>query len=122
MDEKVPLHDADRTEWNRIWSARECREIENTDKIDPAKFFNLDLGPPLSALVSKIPDQYIKDLFFPTDICPICGEIAEDPATRYAVSLHPEFERIKALGASVWVHKTCFEVLPVSDKPTPIPW
>ncbi len=121
-EKNIIVDDQDRTEWDRVWSSMELRKVEDATKVDVQALFRHDFGPSISVLVSKIPEQYIAKMYFPTKDCPLCSNPANDPETTFAASLTLEFERIKRLGVSVWVHRECFDKLPISDKPTPVPW
>jgi hypothetical protein len=121
LEESMNAEDSDRTEWDSAWSSMESRNVERISDLDGRTLFKLDLGPALSATVSRMPAQYIERMYFGTSNCPLCLMPANDPDTRYAASLSVEFERL-GLAAGVWVHRECFEKLEVSDKPSPIPW
>ena len=120
--DSITLDDQHRTEWDRVWSEMEARNVKKVFNLDAGAFFQYDFGRPLSAIVSKIPIQYIERMYFPTQTCPLCMKPANDLQDRYAANLSIEFERINGLGVSVWVHSKCYDELPLSDKPSPVPW
>jgi hypothetical protein len=114
--------DDDRTEWDRIWSSMEARRIDRMSEAYVRTMYKHDFGPPISAVVARVPDRYIEKMYFAVQNCPVCTAPAIDPATIYAVNLSIEFERVKGIGAAVWAHRDCFDSLPLSKEPTPVPW
>ena len=121
-NENTTAEEQDRAEWDRLWSSMETREVERATELDLETLFQMDFGPPLSAVASKVPEQYIEKMYYPTRFCPLCTQPASNFESIYAASLSIEFERIKNLGVSVWIHRECFDSLPLSDKPSPVPW
>ena len=121
-NESTIVDEQDRTEWDHVWSSMEVRNVERASELDVRALYQYDFGRPLSAVVSKMPEQYIGSMYFPTQDCPLCTKPASDSESIYAAHLSIEFVRIKGLGVSVWVHRECFDRLPASDEPTPVPW
>ncbi|MBK9152901.1 MAG: hypothetical protein IPM25_01500 [Chloracidobacterium sp.] len=107
-------------EWQRIWQSMEHRQIPDASVIDPVRYFSYDFGNLVSATVSLAPVQYVKGLYFPVNECPLCYSDASNKDSLPA-SLNARFERIKALGVFVWVHRDCFEKLPLLQELPPFP-
>ena len=50
--DSITLDDQDRTEWDRVWSEMEARNVKKVFNLDAGAFFQYDFGRPLSAIVS----------------------------------------------------------------------
>jgi hypothetical protein len=107
-------------EWQRIWQSMEHRQVPDASVIDPIRYFSYDFGNLLSATISLAPTQYVAGLYFPVNECPLCSSAASIEYSLPA-SLNAGFEKIEALGVFVWVHRNCFEQLPLLQELPPFP-
>ena len=111
----------DEGEWEREWASMEVRSVPDLQRARALDIFKIDLGPLLSATISRVPTQFVDRLYFSDDDCAICSESTLG-MDRSAACLSVRFQRIENLAAGIWVHKTCFERLPPTDVRPPIPW
>lgn len=112
----------DEKEWQAAWRQMEVRDFPDAVGADFKRWFGYDYGRPLSATISSVPTEYRERLYFPTDICPVCRNLTVGEAGVRAANLGIDFERVQHLGCSIWIHEQCFQQLPMSAKPPPIPW
>ena len=73
-----------------------------------------DAGSIVSATISLAPEKYVSGLYIKDDVCPLCLG-STDAANRMAASLHLTFEKLSNIGSCDWVHKQCFETLPLRN-------
>ena len=106
----------DRNAWDQAWASMLHRRLLVSPKTDVGAF-----GELVDVTISGVPPEHADKVQPATEICPVCGKIADESA-RVLASLYPRFSNDFSYGIGVWVHKSCFEQCPVIDDPTPIPW
>ena len=112
--------EVDRAEWDRDWAAVQHRDIPDTTNINVQRLLGRsDFGDLKSASINTVPEQYLERLYFPSEECPLCGQVAL-VTHRMPASLNLLFSF--PIGVHLWTHNSCFESLPLSSKPPPIPW
>jgi hypothetical protein len=112
--------EVDRTEWDRDWAAMQHRDIPDKTNINVKLLLGRpDFGELKSASITTVPEQHLGRLYFPSEECPLCGNVAL-ATNRMPASLNFLFSF--PIGVNVWIHKDCFASLPLSSKPPPIPW
>lgn len=114
--------DQDRTVWDLAWRAMEHREVPDLSALDIKRLVNTEFGPLESATISEVPIQFVDLLYFSYGGCLLCSMLFADPTQKMPASVNLDFEVVKNLGFSVWVHRKCFKKLTISDEPGPIPW
>ncbi len=112
--------EVDPTEWNRDWAAMQHRDIPDKTNINLKILLGgPDFGELKSASIATVPEQYLERLYFPSEECPLCGQVAQE-SSRMPASLNFLFSY--PIGVNIWIRKDCFASLPLSSKPPPIPW
>ena len=114
--------DRDRTEWERAWRSMEHRSVPDPSVLEIGKLVNDDFGVVASSTITRAPEQFVDLLYFSSEECILCSMMIEEQAQKIPASLNLKFESINSLGFSVWVHRKCFEALPLSKDTGPIPW
>ena len=115
------MQDVDREIWDRAWASMPHRRME-TWASDLTDWWGLnDFGELIRATISQTPEEYIAQMYTPTDRCPVCG-IRPEVAKRISVSVNGTFAGGLKLGLTSWAHVECFENCPLIDGPSPIPW
>lgn len=116
------MKDQDRDEWERAWRSMEHRRVPDPSTLGFEKLVNSDFGIVESAAITEAPSHFVDFLYFSKEECALCSRFIEGHTQKIPASLSLDFERIKNLGICVWVHRRCFEALPVSYDPASIPW
>lgn len=103
-------------EWRRDWQSMPHREVVDLTNLNECKrdMIGADAGSIISATISLAPVKYISGLYIKNDVCPLCLG-STDVADRMAASLHLTFEKLSNIGSCAWVHKECFESLPLRN-------
>jgi len=113
------MMDDDRSKWDEAWRKAEVRTV--TALADVHIEPGLEVGEILSATISTVPDEFRSKIYIQSSDCALCGRSTSEEDFLLA-SLNPVFEKINGLAFGVRAHHQCFESLPVSDEPAPIPW
>jgi len=112
----------DRNEWDAAFGEMEVRDFSAAPEADLNLWFGTEFGDTRSATISRIPSQYRERLFFQCDICPAYrSSMSRDDSIR-AANLSVDFERVQHLACGIWIREKCFQQLPMSTNPSPIPW
>ncbi|MEQ1762843.1 MAG: hypothetical protein ABL984_06805 [Pyrinomonadaceae bacterium] len=113
QEEDPEKFDAD---WKRDWQSMPHRDVVDLTNLNKVKadLIGTDFGQIISATISLAPEKYISGLYIQDEICPLCLESTVS-SERLAGSLSLTFEKIDNIGSCIWVHKQCFESLPLRD-------
>lgn len=110
-------------EWRRDWESMPHREVVDLTSVNSIRenLGGADFGKIVAATIASTPEKYISETCFHDENCPLCLQ-STISTNRLAGSLYPTFEKIDNLGFGVWVHKKCFESLPLRDEQPGVPW
>ncbi len=113
-----PVDGADRSEWDRLWSAQTQRRLPGPCRIDLGQF--LPGQSATGVTIAADPVEFASRVHRTSDVCPVCGSPTIDE-NRLGASLDVPF-RNGSLGIGVWVHPACFEACEDTGIPARIPW
>jgi hypothetical protein len=114
------MQDADRKVWDEVWSSMPHKRLV-TFPPDLKDWFGYDFGGIAAATISRVPEQYIDQMYFSGELCPVCGNLPES-AKRIPISVNAKFVGNLKLGLFTWAHFECFDSCPLEAEPPPIPW
>ena len=103
-------------QFRRDWQSMPHRDVVDLANLNKLKeeLIASDLGPIIAATISLVPEKYIHSIYFSDEFCPLCLE-STVMSDRLASSLHAKFESIENISSCAWVHRLCFESLPLRE-------
>ena len=116
------MEDFDQKEWEEAWRAMPHRRLPDFEKLDWNTIANSEVGEVVDVTFVEVPSRFRSFMFIATNVCPICGELAEEASQRSEIVLYPSFTRFPKVGFGAWAHRGCVELCAQIVDPNPIPW
>jgi hypothetical protein len=87
---------------------------------DLKDWFGPGMGELTAATMSQTPEEYIDQMYVPSERCPVCGTHS-GVAESISVSVNATFHESLRLGLTAWAHIDCFDSCPLIKETPPIP-